>query len=260
MSWISSILIALLSGGLGLVCGGAIMAKCVDWYRVSSFEGKAGFAVVGVALVGGIAGFVVGLIATRIVAAGPSPGLLKGVGAACGTVLLLALIALIVCRLRADLDPTLNGQPLELLIELRCPADFSLPAPSPDDDFRPSAGVYLPRGRRLPTAPVALDAATQTDGRWVLPATLPLTTSAKQKFLLVSLSPEQSLIFSLPLRPQPREADMQWSTWYESGWDVGTPKPPPEATFAVRYRVQIEAPPAPAPPDPAVPAAPATAE
>lgn len=74
MTWLSSIFIACLSGVLGLFCAGGIASLCVDWYRVSSFEGKSGFFVVFTALLGGLAAGVIGLIAARVVAAGVCRG------------------------------------------------------------------------------------------------------------------------------------------------------------------------------------------
>jgi hypothetical protein len=46
MGWPASLLVALLSGALGLVVGGLVMNACVGSCRVSDFEGKAGCAVV----------------------------------------------------------------------------------------------------------------------------------------------------------------------------------------------------------------------
>jgi len=149
MSWPASFLIAVLSGALGMVCGGFIMNACVAWYRISNFEGKAGFAIVGVALLGGIAGFLIGLIAARMVAAGGNPGALKGLLYSCGAVLAISLFSLLVCRLGADLEPTLDGHSLELATEIRCPESFS--PQQKRDVVKATAEVYLPKGRRLPS-------------------------------------------------------------------------------------------------------------
>ena len=37
MSWLASIFIGLLTGGLGLGLAGVIANDCVSWYRISSF-------------------------------------------------------------------------------------------------------------------------------------------------------------------------------------------------------------------------------
>src|SRR3954451_17484949 len=69
ISWGASILVALLAAAIGLVLGGFIASNAVSWYRISSFEGGAGYFVVGMALLGFVAGFLIGLVATRVVAA-----------------------------------------------------------------------------------------------------------------------------------------------------------------------------------------------
>ena len=50
MSWLASIAIALLTAAVGLMLGGYLASLAVGWYRVSSFEGGAGYFVVGLAL------------------------------------------------------------------------------------------------------------------------------------------------------------------------------------------------------------------
>jgi hypothetical protein len=246
MTWFASIFIALLAGALGLACAALIAQLCVGWYRISSFEGGAGYAVVAIALIGGLAAFVVGLIAARLVAAGAAPGFLKGLGVASGSVVGIALLALAICRLGADLAPEIDGKELDLAIEVRCPPGFEIPPP---DNFGATAGVYLPRGRRLPTDKLRVDNAQRVDGHLVVPATVPLTTSAANKFLSVRFNQEHRVIFSLPLRSHPDAGDREWSKWVESGWDVGKPQPPPEARFHARYRV-LTVEPEPPPPDP----------
>lgn len=243
MTWLSSVFVALLTGALGLVCAAVIGQLCVGWYRISSFEGGAGYAVVAIALLGGIVSAVIGLVAARIVAAGVEPGLLKGLGFGCGAVVALSLVALGLCRLGADRAPELGGKALELAIEVRCPKGFAVPQP---DDYGAHAGVYLPGGRRLPSGALRIAEKRMTDGRLVIPATAPLTTSSSDKYLSVRFNKEHDLLFPLPLRSHPGESDREWSAWVESGGDAGQPPPPPEARFGVRWRVQtIEPPPPP---------------
>ena len=93
MTWLHSILIAILSGTLGLFCGGFVMAGCARWHHISNLNGKAGFAIIGVALLGGIAAFVIGLVTARVLAAGASPGFIKALGTAAGIVVGVAAIS-----------------------------------------------------------------------------------------------------------------------------------------------------------------------
>jgi hypothetical protein len=46
MTWFESIIIvAALTGSLGFLSGGFVMAGCVRWHKVAHFEGKADFAI-----------------------------------------------------------------------------------------------------------------------------------------------------------------------------------------------------------------------
>jgi hypothetical protein len=91
MTWLWSILASLVAGATSCAASIGLGLLCVRWYRISSFEGKSGFAVAGIALLGLVGGLLVGLIAARVVASGGSRGALPqlagGVGAALAVVL-----------------------------------------------------------------------------------------------------------------------------------------------------------------------------
>ncbi|MEO8068283.1 MAG: hypothetical protein ABI599_11375 [Flavobacteriales bacterium] len=249
MSWLASFFIAVISGILGLICTGFIASLCVDWFRISSREGASGYYVIFIALLGGVVSFIIGMVAARYVAAGASPGFLKGVGVACGAILGISLIVLALCRLSADIAPEIDGRPLKLDIEVRCPKGFVLPDTL--DEYGATAEVYLPGGRRLPGHDLRLQEAQLLDGHWVVPATVPLTTSVSKKFVSVRFDKDNSLLFGLFLRAHPKQSDTTWSTWVEPAWDAGKPEPPKEAKFNMRWRVQVVQP-EPPPPDPEV--------
>lgn len=246
VSWPSSLFIALLTGVLGLVVAGLVTAACSEWLNVSNREGAAGYLMVAMALLGGVVAFVLGLVVSRVIAGTPEPGFLKALGISCGAVVALGGVALGLGWLKADFAPKIDGQSLKLAIEVRCPKSFTLPQGEPDE-FGATAGVYLPRGRYQPTAPLRLDAAQIVDGHLIVSASVPLATSAAQKFLQVRFSKETNVIFGLPLRSHPRDSDREWSQWVDSGWDVGKPEPAKEEKFNARYRVQVIEP---APPEP----------
>ena len=65
MSWIRSIAVAILTSLASLALSGVVASYVVDWYHVSSFEGGSGYFVIGMALVGLVAGFPIGLITAR---------------------------------------------------------------------------------------------------------------------------------------------------------------------------------------------------
>jgi hypothetical protein len=122
MSWIASVLVALLAAAIGLVLAGFIASGAVSWYRISSFEGGAGYFVVGMALLGAIAGFVIGLVSSRFVAASAQPGAWYAIG--WSQLILIGIAAIIagIARLSADVAPKLNGEALLLMVELQWPA------------------------------------------------------------------------------------------------------------------------------------------
>ena len=122
MSWLASFLVALLAAAIGLVLGGVIAAGAVSWYRISSFEGASGYFVVGMALLGFVAAFVIGLVASRIVAASAHPGAWRAIGWSQLTVIGIAAIVAGIARFSADVPPKLNGEELLLAVEIRWPA------------------------------------------------------------------------------------------------------------------------------------------
>src|ERR1043166_8226881 len=96
MSWISSVVVALLTGGLALFVAGCVAGACVSWYRISGFEGGSGYFMGAIALLGGIAGMFIGLITSRLVAASPAPGFFKSLGLSWGIVLGIAGVATLI--------------------------------------------------------------------------------------------------------------------------------------------------------------------
>lgn len=85
MSWLISFLVALISGIAGLFLSGFIANACVSWYHIPNREGAAGYYVVFMAIGGGIAGLIIGLIAARIVAGNVGPGFSRECGGALAT-------------------------------------------------------------------------------------------------------------------------------------------------------------------------------
>lgn len=251
MNWLHAVVVGGLNGVFGLVCAGLFAGLCVKWYRISSFEGEAGYFVVGIALLGGIAGLAIGIAAAVWAAKGAGgsteggAGFIRTLGYALATMLVISGLATAICWMRADLSPTLNGRYLELAFEVCGAQGFTVP--QEQGEYEPFAVIYLPGGRRLPQGALDFAEARQESDRWIVPGTVPLTTSASHKYLRVYFSEEYDELFSLPLQSHPDAQDMEWSGWREGGWDEGPPEPPPEEKFTVRYRVQTIEPPPPEP-------------
>jgi len=245
MSWPASFFIAVLSGVLGLIVSGLVTAALSEWLHVSNREGAAGYLMIFVAVIGGAVGFVLGLAVSRMVAGMPEPGFSKALGISCGAVLALGGMSLLLGWLCADFAPEIDGQSLELAIEVRFPKDFTLPKEL--DDYGAYASVRIPGSDRYQQhGKLDLQHAKQEDGRWIVTAVVPLHTSSANKVMDIRFSKETSLTFGLPLRRHPNRSDMEWSQWVDSAWDTGKPEPSPEKKFNLRYKVQLVTPSPPA--------------
>src|SRR3954463_9485404 len=128
MSWIVTLVVAVLTAVLGLFGAGSLAALAVDWYRISSFEGGSGYFVILMALLGGAAAFLIGLVGSRVIAARPRPGFFKALLVSAGVVCAIAAVVAGTARLFADIPPRMDGETLSLLVEIRWPA---APSPAP---------------------------------------------------------------------------------------------------------------------------------
>jgi len=235
MGWLSSVVVSLLAGVLALFGGGTVASLAVDWYNISSFEGGSGYFVVAMSLLGLIAGSIIGLVASRVVAARPKPSFLKALGASSLTIaLLLALIAGGM-RLVADVPPEIDGDTLFLHVELRWPAT-GLPPPA----SLAGAG-YVRLGassgsvvRKQEEGPLFLEDATLVDGRWVVPGAVWIFTSRGQRLLMAGIGEKDLGGFLVPLPAHPSAEHEEWSPWLPRAAD-GQPPLPDQLTY--RFRV-----------------------
>src|SRR5436190_3968927 len=122
MSWIASVFIALFTGTLALFVAGFIGTLTARWFHISTFEGGAGYHVLAVAVLGAMAGVLLGLIISRL-AGGPSlPGFFRGLGCAWGAVLVIGAVSTAICFLLGDISPKIGGKYLDLEVEIKLPA------------------------------------------------------------------------------------------------------------------------------------------
>src|SRR5262245_16207334 len=177
MSWPLSIVVALLSGALGLLAGGLVMIGCVRWYRISSFEGASGYAVGAVALLGGLLGVILGLVTSRMLTGEGLPGFLKGVGVSGGLVLAIAALSAGIAWSLADVPPTIDGKELLLDVEIKLPVDVTQSPAQGQGESSLALGSVVNHTQRasergeLRPADARLDA-----GRWVVPGSVHIFT------------------------------------------------------------------------------------
>jgi hypothetical protein len=216
MTWLTSIFAALLTGVASLLLAGLISNACVPWYSVSSREGAAGYFVIFTAIGGGIAGFIIGLITARLVAANYGPGFLKEFAAALGIVLLISGVAALLCRLLADVPPTIDGQELTLEVEFRFPASTNTATPPTAEgewtfQLASLAGYTQ---RNSDTGKVATDQARLESGRWIVPTEVYLFTErGKRSVGLYRSDTKEVFSFLLPLPRHPGKVFEEWSDW-----------------------------------------------
>lgn len=236
MSWLATFGIGLLNAIIGVFGVGTLGALCVDWYRISGREGGSAYFVIFLGLLGGIAGLAIGIIGARVVGAGIAPGFLKTLALVCGSTVGLLLLATFICWLAADLNTTLRGRPVQLHAEIRCPAGFAIPRDATDEHWYAHIDT---RTRRVTSrAALRLDDARLENGRLIIPMTLPLATSVREKLLYVRLA-ENVQLFIPRFPSKPGKRYFSWSDWQDGGWEPGKPRPEPAQRFNLRFRVEI---------------------
>jgi hypothetical protein len=253
MSWPLSFVIAVLDGVLGCLGAGLVAALCVDWYRITSREGAAGYFVIAMGFLGGVAGFLIGMVVSRIVAAGVAPGFLKGLGLSAGIIVGLLLIATLISWALGDIPPKIDGQRLYLAVEIRLPVGEGSPVETKGDSSLTLGSInswsHVQRASQQGVLDVAH--ARLENGRWIVLGSVFLFTSRGVRSLAVTIGGKERGGFIVPLgRPGP--SDEQWSEWLPKSVPGGAPWPDTEISY--RYRVERVVPPPP-PPDPEVVAA-----
>lgn len=236
MTWLATVFIGLLTGALGLLVSGFIASLAIDWYRISSFEGGSGYFMVIIALLGGAAGGVIGLVAARAIAGSANPGFLKALAVACGIVLVLGTSIGGVARLLADVSPRIDGETLFVMAELRWPAaDTTDPASYPGLGFtRFSTGTRGHVVRKSETGPLFVDQARREDGRWIVTGVAPIFTERGDRILDLGIGDKTLGGFIIPLAARPGAKDREWSAWMPRARPGAPPLPD---MFTVRYRV-----------------------
>lgn len=244
MNWLASLGVGIVSAPLaGLICGTAAVV-CAEWARIPQREGAAGFFAVGMALLGAIIGLVLGILFARGVI-GSEPTFAKALGLTLGTLTAISLVITAIVRVTADLPPKVEGRPVEMAIELRCPPGTAFPT---DGDVTPYATlVRLSDGEQVGYATLEAAKAREEAGRIIVPVTLSIGTSASRKLVRIRLQQDQLLHFGLDFGSKPQRKDFDWSGWIDAGWDVNTPKPATEQTYSMRYQVRKIEPPPPIP-------------
>ncbi len=238
MTWPATILVALLSGLTGLLLGGAIANACVGWHHVSSREGASGFLVIYGALAGAVVGLLIGTVSARL----SGPGWPRGLALAVSVVAGVAGLIAILCRVSADVPPTLGGRPLELEVEFRFPAtpDAGIP-PTRAGNWTFQLGTVTggtETGHR--DGAVHVDASRIEDGRWIVPASVALFTARGARAIRLARDGRAAGGFLVPLPARPGHDFEVWSDWLPRGKPGGSW---PSNRLDYRFRIRPQSPP-----------------
>ena len=230
LSWPGSIGVAVLVGVPGVVVAGWVASCFASWYAWSQFEGAAGYAVVGLALLGGIVALVAALIVARTLGTGAHP-FLRALGLSLGLLSGTAGALAAGGRLLADVAPELDGEEVHVVVEARWPAGWDAPPPAQPVEIRLGAlsmgGVRVAEPGLLWT-----DAARRVDGRWTAAGVVPLFTERGGRVVDVVLDSAAASHprFDLALGRSPTAADTAWSAWLR-------PRPGAAHDVELRWRV-----------------------
>jgi len=238
MSWPSSLGVAVLGAIVGLFATGFLASLTATWYRIPNFEAQSAAYTASLAILGMVGGFVIGLVASRLIAAGANPGFLKALATSQGVLLGLLLIIGITARLLADIPPTIDGEQLMLAVEIRWPASHKeSPASLPGEPTLTLGSITrMSHTQRVSSlGPLWTSDARRVDGRWVAPGAVEIFTTRGRFSLVARLDSENNHGFFLPLSGAPKKKDMQWTEWYPHAKPGAPPLPD---GFQYRYRVQ----------------------
>ena len=237
MSWLGSLLTALVLAVGATLLGGFLASRAARWHRISSFEGKSGYFVVLMGLLAGVFGVVAGLLVARYGGAGDGlPAFATAAAVVIGGLLLVAGLA----WLLADRPPRLSGRSLVLDLEIRAPAGG---APLPAD----STGFYAylsAEGAGMSGATLHRDRQAQVAGRWLLPATVAFETRRPRPY--IALGGQRlggaTVFFHPELEPPIGDRLGQWGGWL-TGAVAGSSGSGDAAGFELRVRPRLAEPP-----------------
>lgn len=245
MRWFLYLLISIPAGLLGLVGGGFVADLSMRWFRVSNFEGSAGYAAILVALLCGIASFILSVAITACLTPQGGAGYLKAFGVSTGVLTVLLLAGTGICWLLADIPPKIDGRPLTLEFELRLPVGAEQPKTGDENDSSLELHSVVNHVSRASTdGTLRPKDARQENGRWIVPGEVSVFTMRGLRSLDIKLNGKEVPGYIVPLPARPGREFLEWSEW---GPRPQPPLPPwPDSKASYRFRVQkIPAPPPP---------------
>jgi hypothetical protein len=241
MIWIGYAAILVAISALGLILAGLLGAACVDWYQISSFEGKSGYFTVGIALLGAIIGLGTAIGTLAYLRPSHGPSLLHALAWASGLVGVCAVTASYLAWAYADIPPTIDGQRLRLDVELMLPADSPAPETGPSKSEQPMNTLRIystERGTVRASREGTLDVANARleQGRWIIPGNIELFTQRGTLSIHFQIGGQDLVGFLLPLPARPTRTAFEWTPWSPRPKPPAPPWPDSQPSYRVRVR------------------------
>lgn len=235
MKWFGILGVAVLTAIVCALLSGIVASLGVDWYHVSSFEGNSGFLVIFIILAGLIGGLLLGGVTAGVVAAGANASFGKALGYSLLIVLVGAIVTTGALRAMADVPPTINGEELMLLVEVRWPSAQKI-SPASDPTLRTlELDILSGNVQRLSRqGPLWMEDARNEDGRWIVPGAVELFTNRGTRVITMSPTIPGALGQMLPMNGTPGTRDLQWSEWLPRARGAGGP-----TDFGLSYRFKV---------------------
>jgi hypothetical protein len=230
MGWLATFAVAVLTAASCALASTFVANLAVRWYHVSTREGGAGYFVLAFGLMGFVAGFVIGLVGSRVVAAREGAGFFGAFGLCLGISLTLVGLVGGIARLQADVPPEVDGEELWLMLDVRLPQGAESPAKGTGEAKLNLGSLSGHTMRVSREGALFKEDAHLVDGRWVVPGAAEVfTTRGKLTFDVALGSVHEG--FLLPISGRPRRSDFSWSPWYPTVQVQGM-------ALSYRYKVQ----------------------
>lgn len=244
MRWVVYFLLSLPMAIVGILGAGFIGNAAVGWHRVSSFEGKSGFAVIGWAILGAILSFIVSLVVMGVMGPREGAGYAKALGTVLGLLAMLGAVVAAASWWTADIEPEIDGRPLMLEVELKLPVTVT-ERPATNEAKLTLNSLSGGQRRSYEDGKLLPANARREQGRWIVPGEVSLFTMRGKRAVEAELAGLDPNGFLIPLPARPGKEFLEWSDWLPK--PRASMPPWPETKTSYRFRVQKVPAPPPAP-------------
>lgn len=235
MSWLMAISIGAVCG----VAGAALTMRAADsiirLFKVSTFEGAAGYLVVFLLVpLGFLVGMITGIVITRLHSPAGAPAIVMSTGLAILVTAGLLTAGYATAYVVRERPFEAIGQPLTLQMEIRY---RSVPGEDPRDELiRASLFASDKDNSFVDVDPRRVE---ERDGWLVIGCETPLRTRSVTRIFSLAREGEPYQVFQMPLAAIPNTADSAWSDWVSSRAPLGQSEQglDPARSCELRYRV-----------------------